>query len=225
MRILLYTVLFTLVFGCAYSQKETRNVGDFTAVSFGVPGKLYIKQGSKSSVELQGDDLDEIETEVRGDRLVIKREGKWNWGGNDRITAYVTVEKLEGLNVSGSGKAIGESNFKTDNLDLGVSGSGSVELEVDADEIDTSISGSGDIYLTGNSGYHRVSISGSGKMDAEDLVSDSYKISISGSGTCRINVSKEIDAKVSGSGDVYYKGNPDKVYHSASGSGKIRKID
>ena len=51
-----------------------------------------------------------------------------------------------------------------------------------------------------------------------------YNIHISGSGSCKINVSKEIDANVSGSGSISYRGNPEKVYHHASGSGKIRKI-
>lgn len=225
MRSLLFALLIVFVSTTAFAQKETRKVDDFTYVSFGVPGKLYIKEGSRSSVELEGNDIDEIETEVRNGRLIIKKEGKWNWGSSDRITAYVTVEKLEGLNVSGSGNAIGEGTFETDELDLGVSGSGEIELDVDAGDIETSISGSGDIYLEGDADYHRVSISGSGKLDAEDMVAEKYKISISGSGTCRINVEKEIDAKVSGSGNVYYRGNPDKVYHSASGSGKIRKID
>ena len=128
------------------------------------------------------------------------------------------------MNLSGSGKVIGEGTFDTGDLDLGVSGSGDLELDVEADNIDTGISGSGDIELTGSAKEHAVSISGSGRLDAEDLEAETYRIRISGSGSCRINVSEEIDSRVSGSGSIYYKGSPNKVNNHSSGSGKLRKI-
>ena len=35
-------------------KRETRNVNAFTKISFGFPGKLYLKQGSPQKVELEG---------------------------------------------------------------------------------------------------------------------------------------------------------------------------
>ena len=134
------------------------------------------------------------------------------------------MKNLEGISLSGSGKVIGESKFEVEDIDLSVSGSGDLEMDVFARNIDSGISGSGSIELSGVSGSHKVSISGSGKLYAEDMEVEEYKIHISGSGACRINVTKEIDASISGSGSVSYKGDPDKVYNHSSGSGKIRKI-
>ena len=144
--------------------------------------------------------------------------------GNNKIDVYITIKNLEGLNLSGSGKVIGDSKFEVEDLDLSVSGSGDLELDVFAKNIDSGISGSGSIELSGVSGYHKVSISGSGKLAAEDMEVEEYKIHISGSGACRINVTKEIEASISGSGSVSYKGNPDRVHSSSSGSCKIRKM-
>ena len=224
--LLALTAIFTITFiNQSNAQRETRRVDDFTKVSFGISGNLYIKQGSEQSVELKGDDLDEIETEVSGGKLRIKYEKSgWNWG-RDRVDVYVTIEKLEALTLSGSGKVYGESLFKTDDLDLSVSGSGDLELDIDADRVETGISGSGGVVLSGDAVSHRISISGSGKLNAEDLETETYRIQISGSGSCRIHATKEIDASVSGSGSIYYKGDPDKVYSSTSGSGKVKKIN
>ena len=219
-------ILAVLLFsaGTITAQKETRDVATFTEVSFGISGNLYIKQGSKQSLVLEGDDLDEVETDVSGGKLRIRnRSNNWRMG-NKRRDVYITITKLEGLNLSGSGKVIGEGTFDTGDLDLGVSGSGDLELDVEADNIDTGISGSGDIELTGSAKEHAVSISGSGRLDAEDLEAETYRIRISGSGSCRINVSEEIDSRVSGSGSIYYKGSPNKVNNHSSGSGKLRKI-
>ncbi len=206
------------------AQKETRDLPEFTMISFSISGHLYIRQGNKQSVVLEGDDLDEIETEVSGSRLKIKRENSiWKWN-NKRVDVYITLRKLEGVYVSGSGKVTGESKFVMEEMDISVSGSGNVELELEAGAIDTSISGSGKIKLEGNTKDIKISISGSGRMSAEDLRSERCKIRISGSGSCRIYVTEEIDARVSGSGNIYYRGNPDKVYRHASGSGSIKKM-
>jgi hypothetical protein len=226
-NIYLVAAIVAIVFagtGEIKAQKETRDVSEFTKVSFGISGNLYLKQGNNQSVVLEGDDLDEIETDVSGGKLRIRRKDK-DWGWNNRkIDVYITMKDLEGISLSGSGKVIGESKFEVEDIDLSVSGSGDLEMDVFARNIDSGISGSGSIELSGVSGSHKVSISGSGKLYAEDMEVEEYKIHISGSGACRINVTKEIDASISGSGSVSYKGDPDKVYNNSSGSGKIRKI-
>src|SRR5882724_6360676 len=75
-------LVLMLVSGFAFAQtKETRDVGSFTKLSFRVPGKLVLKQGSTPSVVLEGDKdfLSKVETSVEGGRLTIGREDKWRW--------------------------------------------------------------------------------------------------------------------------------------------------
>src|SRR6188508_443381 len=78
--------------------KESRNVSNFTRVAFGIPGKLYIRQGSADKVEIEASKelLSKIETEVEGSRLVIKTPDKFNWrSGDDNIKVYITIKNLE----------------------------------------------------------------------------------------------------------------------------------
>ena len=44
-----------LICSGSFAQKETRDVDDFTRVSFAVAGKLYLQQGSKFELVLEGD--------------------------------------------------------------------------------------------------------------------------------------------------------------------------
>jgi hypothetical protein len=268
-------MIFPVLFGILLStfvfaqKRDTRKVESFTRISFRFPGKLYLKQGSPQKVELVGepDVLKEIETEVDGDRLTIGREGKWNsWFSDnaEKVTVYITVPDISGVNVSGSGDIIGETLIKGNNLELKVSGSGSMTLEVDASgELDADVSGSGDMNVKGKcgsfdsdvsgsgkivlavsvageanfgvSGSGRISasgsaesvragISGSGKVLAADLVTNRCNVRISGSGDVEINVKNELDANISGSGTVSYKGSPSKVNSHSSGSGSVRKF-
>jgi len=225
-------VLAVLMFttGSSYCQsvvKETRNVRDFARVSFGVPGNLYIKIGPAYSFEIEGTKriLDEIETEVSGGRLVIKLDN-WRFSvNNERVTINITMPEIEGLGVSGSGKAEILDFAEADNLDLSVSGSGKLfTAGLNVDRLKCSISGSGDIILnaTGSVDEAEISISGSGSFSGEPVEVDHLDISVSGSGNCYCNVGDSLDASISGSGNVTYIGKPDRVNARVSGSGHVR---
>lgn len=226
-----YMLSIFMAFICVsvYAQKsEVRDLPTFTEVGLSTAAKVHITQGSPQKVELRGseDVLEEIETEVRGEKLIIKHEGSgwFNWSDDDDLEVYITMANIEGLSVSSSGKIYGENKFKTGNVDLSVSGSGKIEASLDAEDMDLSISGSGKIELDGTASNIEASISGSGNVDAEDLRARAFKVHISGSGSCKIYAEESIDARVSGSGSVYYKGDPKNVNSSTSGSGRIKKM-
>ncbi len=265
---LLVLSLFLSIAFLAAQTRETRNVDTFTKISFRVPGKLYLRQGSPQKVEIEGkkDVLEELEVKVDGSRLIIGAENKWDWRwkDDDRINVYITVKDIEGLSVSGSGDIIGETRITAKDLALNVSGSGNLKIEADASghmEADVSgsgdlhvkgkcrdfdsdvsgsgkvnldlaiseeakfgISGSGKIEARGSASTVRASLSGSGKVLAADLETNSCNIRISGSGDVQINVKNEIEANISGSGSVSYRGNPSRVNSHSSGSGSVRKM-
>jgi len=261
-----------IAFACTsvFAQvRETRSVSTFTKIAFRVPGKLYLRQGSTQKVEIEGkkEFLQEIETTVEGNKLVIGKEGKWtdwNWSNDDRVNVYITVKDIEALSVGGSGDLIAETKLTAANLDLSVSGSGSLKAEVDVtgsleadvsgsgdlevrgkcraydsdvsgsgsvtlalnitDVADFGVSGSGKIEASGTASTVKVSISGSGKVLAANLETNTCDVRISGSGDVEINVKEALDANISGSGSVSYKGDPKRLNSHSAGSGKVRKM-
>lgn len=264
----LFAATFFISAGAFAQKKEVRNVESFSKISFGVPGKLYLKQGNTEKVELEGDPdvLEKVETIVSGSHLDIRPKGKmtnWNWGGK-QIIAHVTMKNIEGIAVSGSGDIIGEGVFQCSEVDLKVSGSGNLTAQANATgAMEASVSGSGNLDVKGKSKSLRsglsgsgnltlaltvandasFNISGSGKIEAEGS-SESVKISISGSGKilgadfntriCHVKIAgsgdvemgvqDELDASISGSGSVTYRGNPGKINSHSAGSGKVRKM-
>ena len=208
-------------------SKETRNVRNFTKVSFGVAGDLFIKIGPEYNLVIEGDKriLDEIETEVSGDRLTIKKDNwRFSLNNDERVTINLTMPEIEGLGVSGSGKAQIMETVEADNLSLNVSGSGKLlTAGLNVDDLDCGISGSGDIILGsgGSIDNGQISISGSGGFSGEEIEIDHLEVHISGSGNCRCRAGDSLEAHVSGSGNVTYIGNP-KVDARVSGSGHVR---
>ncbi len=266
--ILLIISLIAFVTLSFSQKKETRTVGEFSRLSYGVSGDLHLTQGNENSVVIEADEetLGDITTEVRGDKLIIRHKDNswWNWGDSKKATIYVTMKNIEGISVAGSGNLIAKNKLSANDLDLSVSGSGDLTADIEVKNLlDVSASGSGDMMIRGIcknfdssvSGSGRInaklrinedakmSISGSGKIEAEgtsksvtakisgsgsvraaDLETDSCKVTISGSGSVQINVKTALDASISGSGSVSYRGNPSSVNSHSSGSGKVRKM-
>jgi len=227
MRKLLSTVLLSAIVLAAATAQERKNIDadDFTAVSFGVAGDLTIEQGSTFKVVLEGDEklLDEIEVKVRDNRLLI-RKPNWRRAMNKRLTVRITMPEIEGISVSGSGGVSNKGAFNCDELSLKVSGSGHIDIdELSADILDIGISGSGGVKLEGKGADKAdISISGSGGVRAADFRLERVDIGVSGSGGCKLWVEKALVARVSGSGSIYYKGDPN-IDARSSGSGKVKK--
>jgi hypothetical protein len=164
-------------------------------------------------------------------------------GSGDLIgQSKITSDNLD-LNVSGSGSLSIDADVNGD-LEADVSGSGDIDLKGRCKSFNSDVSGSGKVHMTstianraefgvsgsgkieasGSADEVKVSISGSGKVLAANLETNSCNVRISGSGDVEINVKTALDASITGSGSVSYKGNPNKVNSNSSGSGKIRKI-
>lgn len=205
---------------------ETRTVKSFTKLSIAVPAEVQLSKGP-FKVTLDGEDLSEIETYVKGDELVIKYKNNKNWSifgsDSDDIVIYITMPELEGISMSGSGRLESKDQFSSKSMKLRVSGSGSLQLNVAADQLEAHISGSGKILTEGTAQSFNAHISGSGKVKAEELRAQSVDVHISGSGSCYVHADNALEAHISGSGNVYYTGNPTNVNARTSGSGKISK--
>lgn len=224
--ILLAALVFTTAFALGQA-KETRNVRNFSKVSYGISGELILRIGPEYSLTIEGDkdDIEEIITTVSGGRLTI-RQDNWRIGfrnQTDRVTIYLTMPEVEAIGVSGSGKLRIMDPVEADDLDLSVSGSGRLTTSaVSADNLHCGISGSGGITLgKGSIDEATISISGSGSFSGEEADIDRLEVSISGSGSARCGEVNELEAHVSGSGNVTYAGSP-RVNARVSGSGKVR---
>jgi hypothetical protein len=208
-------------------QKETRKIDGFKSVSSRGSVDLRIRQGASFSVEVEAESniLPLIETKVVGTELRVGITPGSSVSTTKNMVAYITMPNIEGISVSGSGDVYGESTFKADKLNLSVTGSGDMNLTLQVKDLNSRISGSGNFTLRGTAESHSIDIMGSGDMRALDLVTDKVNARVMGSGNADLNATKEITARVSGSGDITYKGKPSMVDVDARGSGSVRRRD
>ncbi|WP_339656986.1 head GIN domain-containing protein [uncultured Maribacter sp.] len=234
---LLFTGLITL--SCSAQWGKTikgngnnvtieRNTGDYDGIAVSGWFDVDLVSGNEGEVTLQGEEnlLEYIITEVKDGKLVIKTEKGVNlksssWKSEIRIT--VPIETISSVSMSGSGDIVGKTKIKSDKFNTAMSGSGDITLDIDSNSISASMSGSGDITLSGKTIDFDATISGSGDIEAYNLEADNVSATISGSADIQVTAKKSIKARVSGSGDISYRGNPEKVDTKTSGSGDISK--
>jgi len=205
-----------------------RSVGNYDEVAMAGWFDVELVSGTEGEITLKGESnlLEYIITEVKNGKLVIKTEKGVNLKPSDwKSGIYVTVpvESVHGVSLSGSGDLVGKTTLKADHFSTAMSGSGDVTLTIEADEVDAALSGSGDINLSGRATDFTVSVSGSGDIRAYELEADFVTATVSGSADIKVTANESIDARVSGSGDIQYRGNPNKIKSKASGSGDITK--
>lgn len=204
---------------------RTVDLPAFDGVKSGYSCDIILTQGPIQKVEMEGQEniLDNLRLDVDAGVLRIKYDRMVRRAENVKI--YITIPKLTVATVSGSGDMETTNTFTgLDDLEVGVSGSGDLELDIEARHVYGKVSGSGDIELDGQADFLEVSISGSGGMDASDLTSNTCEVNVSGSGGATVYAREAINARVSGSGSVRYKGNPPQVSSKVSGSGGIRAM-
>jgi len=157
------------------------------------------------------------ETKITADDIDL------NVSGSGNMKVEVDASGDMEADVSGSGNI--DLKGKCKNFDSDVSGSGKVFASITVTgDADFGVSGSGKIEASGSASKVKTAISGSGKVLAANLETNSCEVRISGSGDVEINVKNEIDAVISGSGSVRYKGNPNKINSHSAGSGHVRKL-
>lgn len=204
---------------------KSRTVNQFDQLNVSGHFDVTLNKGNGTSIEIKAEDnlIEHITSEVKDGKLTIKFDKQYRYRTNKSIDIVVNYKSLSGISLSGSGEIIGSDLVEAQDLKVSLSGSGDIKLNLSAEAVVTSISGSGDVKLSGNTNTFTGSISGSGDFDCEGLKSNIATVKISGSGDIKIRAEKEIHAKTSGSGDVYYYGNPSVVKAKSSGSGDIEK--
>ncbi len=206
---------------------KTRSTSDYDQIK--VKGSLDVSliSGTEGKITIEGESnlIEHIVTEVEGDVLKIYVEKgvylKPSRGKKLKITT--PFKDISQVTLSGSGDVYGSDTIKASEFKTAISGSGDISLVVDAGNTWGQVSGSGDLVLKGNTNSLNCAVSGSGDLQAYNLNAKDVTATVSGSGDIEVMATSMLKARVSGSGDIFYRGNPEKEDKKVSGSGDITK--
>lgn len=204
-----------------------RTTNNYDGISVSGFYEVELVNGQEGNLTLKGEDniLNNIETEVKGGTLHIKSMDNTNLipSRGEEVFITIPVDEIDKIRLSGSGHFVGKKTLKTNDLDIQVSGSRNIDLTVETDQVSVQTSGSSNIQLKGNTDELKVQSSGSSNVKAFNLETDEATFELSGSSDVEITVNESLTSRVSGSGNIRYRGNPEKVDSKISGSGRVSK--
>jgi hypothetical protein len=203
---------------------KTINTADYDAIKGIGSMDIHLERGSEGTITVKTDEnLQEyIIVEVENNTLKVRTKKNTYLKTKKGIHVYVPFDDISEVSLTGSGDIDTKDAIQSDNLVIKVTGSGDVALEVAANTVDATVTGSGDIVVSGRTTNLEVKVTGSGDFDGDGLRSENTDATVSGSGDATVYASKYLKARVNGSGDIQYDGNPEKRDTKVSGSGNIR---
>jgi hypothetical protein len=182
---------------------EVRDLEEFDEIDVLGSMDIYIEIGDEQKVEITFDDnlIELVRTRVRGHTLRI--DTRESFSSRRGCQVRITVPKLEMVSLTGSGD-VEVTRIKQKSFEIELSGSGEIVASGEVEQLDIDLAGSGDI-------------------DARELIADEANCDLGGSGQIKVYAKKSFNGDLSGSGDIYYYGDPKYVDRDVSGSGSIRR--
>ena len=221
------------VFADSPTVTQVRPIKGFEQIDiFGSPTVIY-EQGNGFSVKVKGPEnlVNKIITELDDHTLVIRNKGKIGMvnislTGNDHLEVYVTSPDLTAIRLNGSGDFVSHRRIDTDNMEITLRGSGDIDIsDLICDHCVMEVVGSGDLDIDRlETRTSEVSLVGSGDVELKQVNVRSTDITLRGSGDISVDFMEgcqEVQATLTGSGDVTLKGHVRKYAQQKSGSGDI----
>ena len=193
---------------------EPRNLSGFHAIKISNAFTIYISQGNEDAVAISASKAEykaKIITKVENGVLIIRFDEDKNfwkgWNGDkQKLTAYISIKKIDRLDVSGACDVFFEDGISSEDLSVKLSGASDLKGKIDAKKLSFDISGASDATISGNAAELSVEASGASDFKGYELVTNYCTAEASGASSVNITVNKELNAKASGASSVRFKG-------------------
>lgn len=186
--------------GSGVKQTIDRKIEDFLSInSFGAFDITY-RHGSPS-LKISGDDniIPLLKAKVIDKTLQISIDKSYS-------TNHPIIIQVSSPNIAS----------------ISINGSSNVNLEdINTEHLKISLLGTADIKANGLASRLDLNVQGSGDANIKSLTADYVTVSLQGSGDIILTAKKQLDATVSGVGDIRFFGNPLKISKKISGVGDI----
>jgi hypothetical protein len=209
------------------SKSDNREIQDTKNLKVSGIFNLYLSQGDKPSLRIEGDEEIAKKLKVGQDEdwLVLDFEdvNENFFKKNSKLDVYLTVTDLEVFSFEGVGNIKTETPLEVENITIKGDGVGNLNLEIQATTIKAVFAMLGNINLRGSVNAIGLRNDGLGNVDASGLISQNMNLVTSGIGRVAVHCEGELSLIVDGIGSVSYTGNPTVIKEEINGIGKVTR--
>ncbi len=232
------------VIGSGDLVTEQYDFRDFTRVDVSHSFEVEIRRGDEFRVEVTVDDnlVDRLRVEQSGDAVRIGMDAGISFGTATK-RAIVVLPRLEAVSLSGASKGTvtgfagrqslnmtisGASTMTLTDIEAGdtvldVSGASRVSGDLLAEDVRLGASGASQIQLQGSGADAELEASGASKLTLGEFEIAVASVTLSGASNGTVNVSRTLDADLSGASSLTYMGNASVRTIQTSGASEINR--
>jgi hypothetical protein len=216
----------TTVRGSGNVVEESREVSDISGVNLATIGDLTIAVGDTESLRIEAEDnlMEYFETSVRNGKLRIETQDNVRLETTKPVHYYLTVTGLDTIEITSAGN-IEAPDLVAGEFSITISSAGDLKMgDLNADTLEVDIGSTGNLDIAGGEVKSQdITIGSTGNYTAQDLASDEAEVRLRSTGSATIWVRDQLQANLSSSGDLRYRGDP-TVDATTSSTGEVIQI-
>jgi hypothetical protein len=211
--------------GSGNTITENRTVRDapFDEVELNGIADVFISYDTIFEVLVEGEDniIPYYTAKVLGGRLVIECTTTRCMRKADVVNVYVRMPEL--VQVLNNGDGYIESDAASlYGFEATSNGTGEINIRnIDTRLLNATVNGSGNMELMGDAESTNLTVNGSGQIIAYDLMQNECDAYMMADGNIYTRFYNRLNAFVSGSGNIFYKGDWRRVFTNITGSGSV----
>ncbi len=190
--------------------------------------EIFLKNQFQVEIEAGKNLISKIITEVKDSCLIIKNLNRCNFmrDPSKKIKMKIYMPFLLSIHHVGYGDIFLRDTLETDSIAFSNEGNGDIHLLTRSKIVYGASYASGDIYLEGTTNHLYFHFNGSNFLYAKDLFVKEYAyISSFSIGDAYVYTNSWLDGELRGTGNLYYKGNPEIFIQKITKGGKIIPIN
>ncbi len=201
--------------------EQVRTYETISSINFSIPLTLNLihnpdARNSTVSIVAQENTYNNIFTKVEDHQLTIEFTGCLE--GHGEIIVYVESPDLREVIANSPSRILAENAIELDSFQLEVNQSSNVDLFFVGHHIQANLNGSGSVVLKGGTEYFNLDLNSNMQLNSYGLLADTSYIKTTSNKDIQVFAFNILEAEINGTGDVYYKEQPEAV-SSGSGSG------
>ena len=202
---------------------KTHTTSDYHKVDVFGSMDVILEKGTEGTIRVTTDENIHEYVTIESNKGVLNIKIKNNVNINTKKSIHIKVPftSLDNVSLTGSGNVLTNDQIKSDQFEAEISGSGEMNLDIDVNRVNAKVNGSASLKIIGTATDLEIKVIGSGDFDGGSLISQNVEANVTGSGEALVVAKSSIKARVYGSGDIKYLGNPSTIDNKVLGSGDI----
>ena len=196
-------------------------VDDFINIKVYSGIEVKLIPSDENKLVISGEDNVSVVTKIKRKTLKIRHSLEHIINPTFTYVELYHTAILDEISLYQGSNLSSEKTYNQTSISLKVQEGSTMSLVFQGEKISSLVSTGGQLFLSGKVTNHQTVVNSGGACEAETLLSEQTKASVTAGGLSYVNASKLIEAKVTAGGIIRIYGNPNKIVTKKTIGGQI----